>query len=173
MRTMNCPTPRKAIVSLGTALLAGCLYSFSGGGGLPPDIETIYVPPVENRTSQFAITEQLTQGLLEAVRDRLGARVASEEAADGVVRVRITSYDNETMNFAAREESAAEVFQSRVSIVASVEFIDQVRGDTIWNSSSVRGTGEYAPDEETEDAGITLAVEDLIQKIVDGTQSQW
>lgn len=173
MRSTSSPMPRKALLPMGAVLLAGCLYSFSGGGGLPANIETIYVPSVENRTSQFAITEQLTQGILEAVRDRLGARVASEQAADAIVRVSVTSYDNETMNFAAREGTGAEVFQSRVSIVAAVEFIDQVRGDTIWSSSSVRGTGEYAPDEETEDVGIALAVEDLIQKIVDGTQSQW
>lgn len=173
MRSMSFPTPREAAVPLAALLVGGCLYSFSGGGGLPANIETLYVPPVENRTSQFAITEQLTQGLLEAVRGRLGARVAAEPAADGVVRVRVTSYDNQAMNFAAQEGVGAEVFQRRVSIVASVEFIDQVRGDTIWSSSSVRGTGEYAPNEETEEVGVELAVENLIQQIIDGTQSQW
>lgn len=173
MRSMNFPKLRRTAVPLAAALLAGCLYSFSGGGGLPADIETIYVPPVENRTSQFAISEPLTQGLLEAIRGRLGARVASAEAADAVVRVVVTGYDNQAMNFAAREGVGADVFQRRVSISAAVEFIDQVRGDTIWASSAVRGTGEYAPDDETEEAGVSLAVEDLIQKIVDGTQSQW
>lgn len=173
MRSMSFRTLRRTAPPLAAVLLAGCLYSFSGGGGLPSDIETIYVPPVENHTNQFAISEQVTQGLLEAVRDRLGARVASAEAADAIVRVTLTGYENQTLSFAARERTGADVFQRRISVRASVEFVDRVRGDTIWASSSVRGTGEYAPNEETEEAGIALAVEDLIQKIIDGTQSQW
>ena len=152
---MSFPMSRRATIAAAALLAAGCLYSFSGGGGLPSHIQTVYVPPVENLTNRFAITDQLTQGLLEAVRGRLGARVAAERAADAVSRV------------------GAEVFQRSVSVGASVEFVDQVRGDTLWTSSAVRGTGEYAPDQESEDAGIELAVENLIQKIVDGTQSQW
>lgn len=173
MRSMSFPRLREAAVPLAAVLLGGCLYSFSGGGGLPANIETIYVPPVENRTNRFALTDPITQGLLEAVRGRLGARVAAEQAADAVIRVRITGYDDRAMNFEAQEGVGAEVFQRRVSVAASVEFIDLVRGDTIWSSTSVQGTGEYAPDQETEEAGIELAVENLIQKIVDGTQSQW
>lgn len=170
---MSFPMPRKATAVAAALLASGCLYSFSGGGGLPAHIETIYVPPVENRTSRFAITDQITQGLLDAVRGRLGARVAAEQAADAVIRVTITDYNDQAMNFEAREGVGAEVFQRRVSVGASVEFIDQLQGDTLWASRSVRGTGEYAPERETEDAGIELAVENLIQKIVDGTQSQW
>lgn len=171
---MTFQTLRRAVPPLAAAgLLAGCMYTFSGGGGLPSDIETIYVPPVENTTNQFALSEPITQGLLEAIRGRLGGRVAAEEAADAVIRVRLTGYDNQAMNFAAREGVGAEVFQRRVSLRAAVEFIDQTQGDTIWSSSSVLGTGEYAPNEQTEEAGIELAVENLIQKIIDGTQSQW
>lgn len=164
---------RRAAVPATAILLAGCLYSFSGGGGLPADIETIFVPPVENRTSRFAVSDQVTQGLLEAVRGQLGGRVASEEAADAILRVTVTNFDEQALSFEAEEGVGANVFQRRISLAASVEFIDLVNGDTIWSSASVRGTGEYAPDEETEDVGIELAVENLIQKIIDGTQSQW
>lgn len=170
---MSFPMARRATIAATALLAAGCLYSFSGGGGLPSHIQTVYVPPVQNLTNRFAITDQLTQGLLEAVRGRLGARVAAEQAADAVIRVTVTDYSDQAMSFGAREGVGAEVFQRSVSLGASVEFIDQVRGDTLWTSSAVRGTGEYAPDQESEDAGIELAVENLIQKIVDGTQSRW
>ena len=47
--------PRRALAVralLTTSLvLAACNYTFSGGGGLPSHIETIYVPPVENSTA--------------------------------------------------------------------------------------------------------------------------
>lgn len=159
-----------AVVALA---VSGCLYSFSGGGGLPDHLETVYVPPIENETARFALTEQLTQGLLEAVRGRLGARVASGEAADAVVEVRLTGFSDEAMSFEAREGQGAEVFQRQIVLTASVQIVDQVRDRDLWSSGSVRTSGEYSPEEESEDVGVRLAIENLIQKIVDGAQSQW
>ncbi len=165
---------RASLAVVLTALAAsGCLYSFSGGGGLPQHIQTVYVPPVDNQTARFTLTERLTQALLEAVRGRLGGQVAAEEQADAVVRVSLTGYDDQAMNFEAREGVGADVFQRRITLVASVEIVDQVRDQTLWSSGSVRGTGEYAPEQETEETGIELALENLLQKIVDGAQSQW
>lgn len=166
--------PRLSVAVLALALAAGgCLYSLSGGGGLPEHIDTVYVPPVQNETSRFTLTERLTQSLLEAVRGRLGGQLAAEGNADAIIRVTLTGYDDQAMNFEAREGVGAEVFQRRVTLVAAVEIVDLVRDESLFSSGSVRGTGEYAPEEETEEAGIELALENLLQKIVDGAQSQW
>lgn len=151
----------------------GCLYGFSGGGGLPGHIGTIYVPPVKNQTQRLALTERVTQGLLEAVRGRLGAQTAAAEQADAVIRVTLTRYSDEAISFEAREDVGAEVFQRRVTMVASVEIEDRVKERTMWSSRSVRGTGEYAPEEESEEAGLEIAIDDLIQEIVNGAQAQW
>lgn len=163
---------RVAAVAL-AAVAGGCLYGFSGGGGLPDHIQTVYVPPVQNDTQRFGITEPLTQGLLDAVRSRLGGQTAAEEQADAVVRVTLTRYSDEALSFEAEEDVGAQVFQRRVTLIASVEIEDRVQERTMWSSGSVRGTGEYAPEEESEDAGLDVALEDLIQKIVDGAQAQW
>lgn len=154
-------------------LAAGCLYGFSGGGGLPSHIETVYVPPVENETARFELTERFTQGLLTAVRDRLGAQLASETAADAVVRASLTGYRDQAMNVQRQEGVGARVFQRRITLTASVEIVDRSRGQAIWSSTAVSGTGEYAPDEESEDVGMEQALENLVQKIVDGAQTQW
>lgn len=154
-------------------VLSGCLYSFSGGGGLPSHVETMYVPPVENETTRFQLTERVTQGLLEAVRGRLGAQVASEQASDAVISVSITNFSDQAMSFEGREGQGAQVFQRRVSISASAEIYDRVNDREIWSSSSLRATGEYAPEQENQDVAIDLAIENLIQNIVDGAQSQW
>lgn len=158
------------IVSL---LLGGCLYSFSGGGGLPSHIQTIYVPPVENETTRFVLTERVTQGLLDAVRDRLGLNVASEESADAVIRATVTRYSDEAMSFEGREGLGARVFQRRVTVTASVEIYDLARDELVWRASGVAGSGEYAPDQESEETGLGVALENLIQEIVNGAQSQW
>lgn len=153
--------------------VGGCLYGFSGGGGLPEHIDTIYVPPVENQSSRLGLTERVTQRLLDAVRGRLGAQTAAEEQADAVIRVTIDEFSDEALSFAGREDEGAEVFQRRVTLRASVEIEDQVKERTMWRSSSVSGTGEYAPRQESEDVGLEGALEDLVQQIVNGAQGQW
>lgn len=161
------------VLVLAAVVVGGCAYGFSGGGGLPSHIETVYVPPVENETTRFALAERLTQGLLDAVGGRLGGQISSEENADAIVRATVTRYSDDALSFEAREGVGADVFQRRVSITASVEIYDVQRDEMIWSSSSVTGTGEYAPDEESEDVGLEVALENLIQDIVNGAQSQW
>ncbi len=153
-------------------ILAACNYSFSGGG-LPPHIDEMYVTPIENLTTQFALTDPFTQGLLDAVRGRLGVQLASRENADAEIRAELIRYSDQASNFAGRENIGAEVFQRRVTITARVEIIDLGRNEVIWSGTSVSGVGEYAPETESEEVGQELALENLIQKIIDGAQSQW
>ncbi len=168
-------SPRKAGTAgvLLAVMLAACNYTFSGGGGLPDHIKTIYVPPVENNTTQFRLTEPLTQGLLDAARSRLGAQLASEADADAIIRATITRYDDSAINFAGVEDVGAAVFQRRVTISAQVEIYDTLLDEVIWTGGGVSGVGEYTPSTETEETGQEIALENLIQKIVDGAQSQW
>ena len=159
-----------AMVSVSTT---GCLYKFSGGGGLPSHINTVFVPPVENETTQFALTELLTTGLLDAARSRLGVQLAAEEDADAVITASITRYSDRALNFQAEENVGAQVFERQVSITARVEIVDVTRNEILWSGPAVNGLGQYEPDTETEVAAQEIALENLIQKVVDGAQSQW
>lgn len=163
---------------LGAAVLSAWLpaaacYSFSGGGGLPTHVRSAYVEPVRNETPRFGISEQLTERLLEAARGRLGLRLAPEDDADAFIRATLTRYDDDAVNFEAEEGTGADVFQRRVTIAARVEILDLGRREVLWSSSSVTGQGEYRPDTESEEEGVEVALENLVQKIVDGAQSQW
>ena len=153
-------------------LAGGGCYSFTGGG-LPPHIRTIYVLPVENRTAQFDLTEPFTRQLTDAVRGRLGVQLAARDNADAEIRAELTRYDDAATNYSGVEDVGATVFQRRVTIGARVEIIDLTRNQIVWEGSGVSGTGEYAPDAETEQAGQDLALANLVQKSVDGAQSQW
>lgn len=160
--------------SLVTALAVLCAcYSFSGGGGLPGHIETAYVAPVDNQSTRFGLSETLTERLLEAARARLGLLLASENEADAIIRATIRQYTDDAVNFDAVEGLGADVFLRRVTVIASVEIYDRVRDIPIWTSTSLTGAGEYEPGTGTEDEGTEIAIENLVQKIVDGAQSQW
>lgn len=159
--------------SLVVPLLAAGCYSFSGGGGLPGHIRTAYVEPVENQSTRFGLAETLTERLLDAARQRLGLQLASEDQADAVIRATIRQYADDAVSFDAVEGQGADVFQRRITIIATVEIYDRAQDVAIWSSQSLSGAGEYEPGSETEDQGTEIAIENLVQKVVDGAQSQW
>jgi hypothetical protein len=171
---------RSSILLPGLMVLAlagstfGCNYTFAGGGGLPSHIETVYIPPIENRTTQFALTESFTDKLLEAVRRNLGVQLAAEAEADATIVAELSRYTDTAMNFQGVEDVGAAVFQRRVSIMAQVQIIDRSKNEIIWNGTGVDGVGEYSPaDPAGETTGQDVALDNLVQKIVDGAQSQW
>lgn len=164
--------PRGFLLVAAALLASGGCYSFTGGG-LPPHIDTVYVLPVENRTAQFDLTEPFTRQLTDAVRGRLGVQLAARDNADAEIRAEILRYNDAAINYSGVEDVGATVFQRRVTIGARVEIVDLTRNEIVWEGSGVSGTGDYAPDAETEQAGQEIALENLIQKIIDGAQAQW
>ena len=159
--------------SLAAALAGAGCYGFSGGGGLPPNMNTAFVPPVENDTPRFTLTERMTQSLLDAVTSKLGLQLAAENEADIIVTARITRYSDVALNFDAREGESTQVFQRRITITADVQIYDTALEEMYWSSRSVTGVGEYEPENEQEEVGETIALDNLVQKIVDGAQSDW
>ncbi len=155
--------------------MIGCgVYTFTGGGGLPGHIDSIAILPFDNRTTQFTLTQELTQALQDDFPGRLGLDFADEGTADAVLRGEITRYDERAVNFQA-EPGGPQIFQRRVDITVSVELYDRTEDRVIWQSPALSASGEYLPDQpnQSEATGRQLAIENLVQKIIDGAQSQW
>lgn len=154
-------------------LLAGCLYSFTGGG-LPAHIRTIAVLPFENNTSQGVLSGEVEQALQRELPRTLGVRLASEENAHAVIRGRITTYDgaSEAAVRTSPDGGAVSVPAYRVRMSAEIEIYDQVNDAVIWRSSGLTVIGDYRA-EEGEQVGQRKAIEDLVNRVVLGAQSQW
>jgi hypothetical protein len=60
-----------------------------------------------------------------------------------------------------------------VNITVAVEIVDLVENIILWESRSVIAQGQFLEASETEEVGRAEAIELLIQKIVDGAQSNW
>jgi hypothetical protein len=58
-------------------------------------------------------------------------------------------------------------------VAISVEIVNLVDNEILWESSSVSARGEYLEDSETEDMGRAQAIELLVQAVIDGAQSNW
>jgi hypothetical protein len=90
------------------------------------------------------------------------------------VRGEIVDYSVSTPSY--RAGAAGEVptvLQRQVVLRVSVEIINLVDNEILWQNSSVSVQAEYLEEGGTEDEGRAAAIELLVQRIVDGAQSNW
>ena len=154
--------------------VTSCAYSFRAGSFPPEHVQTIAVQPFENETNRFELAGEIYDELLRNLPRALGVRTAGEDQADAIVRGTITRYDVVAPNYrAAQEGQAAQVLQRQVNITVTVEIVDLVENVVLWESRSVLAQGQFLEASETEEVGRAEAIELLVQKIVDGAQSNW
>ncbi len=173
MRSPSLRVVRTPLAVLGILLVAGCNYSFRAGSFPPPHIQTIAIEPFENETDRFELSGELYDQLFRNLPSALGIRTAGADVADAIVRGSITRYDVVAPNY--RQGSggqAPQVLQRQVNIAVSVQIVDLVQNVILWESNGVTAQGEFA-EGAPEEGGRQEAIDLLVQKIVDGAQSNW
>jgi len=118
----------KILALLISLSLFGCGYTFQGGGSvLPPDVKTVFIPTVENQTSDSRFTALLTESLREQF-ERFGVITVVEEAAtaDAVLNVEVKKIDR-----------AARSVTSGTDVVLQYDSIAQVWGELRRNNGAV------------------------------------
>ena len=127
--------------------------------------------PFENDTPEPALTQEVNDAVREAIERRLGLRLAGEATADAIVRGRVVRYDPDMPVALVRGEGQATVTRRKVLLTVDVEIVNQREGKTIWKRQGLSAEGEYDPPQEA--AGRKVALQKLVNDIVDGAQSQW
>lgn len=164
---------RLLVSSLALVLLTGCLYSFVGGG-LPGHIRTVAVEPFENATPQPILESEIERRIQEQLPRSLGVRIAAMDAADAVVRGRLTGYDEVAASFRPTDaDQRIDVAQREVRITFEAEIYDLIEDRPLWRGQGQTVIGNFQPSSETAEEGRARAVEDLVQRIIEGAQSQW
>ena len=156
-------------ISVASLLVAGCLYGFAGGG--LPNIRTVAILPFDNETPYAALTHDVKDAVAEAVEGRLGLRAAAEANADAVVRGRVVRYEADLPLAFQPRAGSPDVTRRQVQLTVDVAIVDQRNGKTLWQRQGLNVVGEYAPPQETD--GRKIALQKLVNEIVDGAQSQW
>lgn len=155
-------------------LSSACFYSFQAGAGFPDDVRTVAIIPFENETTRPEITDEVFNLLLREFPRSQGLQPAGEDVADAVIRGTITRYEVSTPSYrAGAAGQVPTVLQRQVSLSVQVQIIDLVRNEILWESPGISVQGEFLEESETEDTGRALAIELLVQRIVDGAQSNW
>jgi hypothetical protein len=154
--------------------LAGCSYSFRAGAGFPPEVKTVAVIPFDNETTRFELTQEVFDALVLELPRALGLNPAGEDVADAVVRGSITRYSLDAPLYRSGQPGqAAEVLQRQVTLVVAVEIVNLQTNEILWENSNVSAQGQYLEASEQEELGREEAIEQLVQLIVDGAQSNW
>jgi hypothetical protein len=156
---------------LSLLLLTGCLYSLSGGGGLPRHIRTVAVIPFENETANPEVAGELHLALRKTLGDRLGLREAPENRASAIVTGTIRKYEPDVPVGFSADPALATTARRRVQVVVDVKIVDQTTGKTLYERAGLQAEGEYA--ERSEPAGRKQALERIVSDIIEGAQSQW
>lgn len=172
-RLTRIPGLVRLLLSASALYLSGCLYHFTGGG-LPAGIRTVAIQPFDNLTPEPTLTQEITRAVREAVESRLGLRPAGEEQADALVKGTIQRYDADlplAFTGSSSNNQQVEVTRRMVQITVNVEIFDQKQGKSLWKRDGLIVQGEYDPNQEAK--GRKIALDKLINEIVDGAQSQW
>jgi hypothetical protein len=156
---------------LSLVLLTGCLYSLSGGGGLPRHIRTVAVIPFENETANPEVAGELHLALRKTLGDRLGLREAPENRASAIVTGTIRKYEPDVPVGFSANPAMATTARRRVQVVVDVKIVDQTTGKTLFERTGLQAEGEYA--ERSEPAGRKQALDRIVSDIIEGAQSQW
>lgn len=175
--TSGGPALPSALVLVALALAWGCNYGFQGGGGFPDHIRTIYIEPFENETVQFGLEQQVATALDEELPGRLGVRTAGREVADAIVRGRVVRYDDVAQNYrgdaGGGTAGGTQVVAHQVRIGVAIEIVDVRENLILYESRGVSGQASYEPASQTDRVAQQEAIRDVVQKIIDGAQSQW
>jgi len=143
-------------------------YSFSGNT-LPAYIKTVAIPLFENKTSEFRISEKLTDAVIDAFTQDNTLKTVDPSLASALISGEITSVTDRASTFNQQEQ----VQSYRVHVTVRAEFRDQKKRRILWKAV-LQEWGEYQHSASTEerqkaiDDAIKKLAEDILNKSVAG-----
>lgn len=159
------------LLALVPLLLGGCLYGFSGGGGLPRNLRTVAVQPFDNQTASADVQRELLEGTRKGLRDRLSLREASEQNASVLVTGTIVRYDVDLPAGVSADPRQTNTTRRRLQLTVDIEITDQTTGRSLFKRQGLSAEAQYPEGGEAE--GRKTAIESFVSQLIEGMQSQW
>jgi outer membrane lipopolysaccharide assembly protein LptE/RlpB len=156
---------------LGAAiLLTGCTYSFRGQQAA--DIQSIAVPTLENESTEFGISETLTDELIRSFQRDGTLRVSSEDQADAILVGRVLRVQDEP--YSARPGDEITVQEYRFSMTCEFDLIKNDTKEIKWTQTfPAWAVYPYDNSLANRDAAILEATEKLMQDILNKIVGNW
>lgn len=158
-----------------TLFLTSCSYYSFTGATIPPHLQTISIPLVQNvSTSPLTNLEDDLTGLLV---DRFVGQTRlslepSEAQGDAILTAEIQRYINEPTAVGGGEQATL----NRITISVLVTYFDRVNGQEIFNRTFT-GTNEYDPQSAAglagEEDAAAAALENIADDVFSAATSNW
>jgi outer membrane lipopolysaccharide assembly protein LptE/RlpB len=138
---MNMQMLKVVVVGISALCCTGCGYSFQGGGSiLPPEIKRVYIPVVENSSTESSLTALVTEALRDEF-DRYGAITVVEESrqADAVLRARVIKVVRNTSTSTSRTDTSLQ----QDSVVQLAAELRKSNGEILWRNPNMRISRQF------------------------------
>lgn len=161
------------LVVCAAGLLQACAYYSFSGATIPPHLQTIAVPLVEDQSNNSipGLDDELTSFLTDQFVNRTRLSLASDPSeADVVLEGRITEYSNRPTSVTGDERAAL----NRVTVRVSARYYDQQQ-DSLLLDQQFSSFEEYDPGQglDGESAAARAALETLASDVFTAATSNW
>jgi hypothetical protein len=134
-------------------------------------VRTVAIIPFENQTPLAELQQEFMARLRREMRGRLGVREASEALANAIVRGTITRYEADIPIAFSADRNQSSTARRKLILTVDVEMYDVASNRMLWSRKGMSAEGEYP--ERGEADGRRLAIEKLVNDMIEGAQSQW
>jgi hypothetical protein len=158
---------------LATLLLTGCM-GYRLGGTQPEGVETVFVAPVVNQTTEPAIELQATHALRQRIQmDGRLRLVDSPAKADAIMEVVLTEYLLSAIAFRGELKTTAEQYRIRISANSTLK--NAQTGKAITESTTYGETTFFFESDLTTSkrSALPRAAQELAKFTVDDLVEQW
>lgn len=170
---MNNPLLRMLALLTVPLFLSGCA-GYRLGTMLPGDVRTVFVPTVENETSEPLIESDVTQAIIQQIQRDGSLQIETEENADAVLKVVLTKYKLEPVAYRSDVRAAAN--QYRINLTASMEMRRTRDGSVVAEAARITGNEVFDVVGDLSSSklvGNPLAANDLADRIVQRVVEYW
>lgn len=158
-----------ALLGISFLILSGCGYALVGrGSNLPPDIKSVYLRPLENRTPRSQVEQALTRAIAdELVQRQRFSVVGAPEGADAELSGAVVSYGATPITF----DPSGRATEYEIALTAQIVFKRMGQEQPIWSNDryTFRETYEISANEnyvDLEDDAIERAAERFAETMV-------
>ena len=139
---------KKIVNSISIFLIVGCSY-YSMAGSIPANINSVYIPLIENDTAEFEISENLTSKITQEIAIQNILKITDDSNSDSTILGVITSAADGPFTFDSNEQ----VDEYRFSISLKILWVDNENEKNLIEKTFT-GFGNYSINNDPSSDGI-------------------
>ena len=139
---------KKIVNFISILLIVGCSY-YSMAGSIPANINSVYIPLIENDTAEFEISENLTSKITQEIAIQNILKITDDSNSDSTILGVITSAADGPFTFDSNEQ----VDEYRFSISLKILWVDNENEKNLIEKTFI-GFGNYSVNNDPSSDGI-------------------